>query len=148
MKSLTQPGVLATLVAATLFGAGTPLAKLLLAQTSPWLLAALLYLGSGVGLFVLRLLRRAPSVQLPPGEWKWLAGAVLAGLQNVIAMIEAERTCIDIAQQLHAVERAISAAKKLVIHDHLDHCLEEVAGTSSVATRASIAEFKDITKYL
>ncbi len=79
MKSLTQPGVLATLLAATLFGAGTPLAKLLLAQTSPWLLAALLYLGSGVGLFVLRLLRRAPSVQLPPGEWKWLAGAVLAG---------------------------------------------------------------------
>jgi drug/metabolite transporter (DMT)-like permease len=79
LKSLTQPGVLATLLAATLFGAGTPLAKLLLAQTSPWLLAALLYLGSGVGLFVLRLLRRAPSVQLPPGEWKWLAGAVLAG---------------------------------------------------------------------
>lgn len=79
MKSLTQPGVLATLVAATLFGAGTPLAKLLLAQTSPWLLAALLYLGSGVGLFVLRLLRKAPAVQLPPGEWKWLAGAVLAG---------------------------------------------------------------------
>ena len=77
MKSLTQPGVLATLLAATLFGAGTPLAKLLLAQTSPWLLAALLYLGSGVGLFVLRLLRRAPSVQLPPGEWKWLAGPVL-----------------------------------------------------------------------
>ncbi len=69
-------------------------------------------------------------------------------LQNVIAMIEAERACIDIAQQLHAVERAVSAAKKLLIHDHLDHCLEEVAGTSSVATRASIAEFKDITKYL
>lgn len=79
MKLLTQPGVLATLVAATLFGAGTPLAKLLLAQTSPWLLAALLYLGSGVGLFVLRLLRKAPSVQLPPGEWKWLSAAVLAG---------------------------------------------------------------------
>lgn len=79
MKSLTQPGVLATLVAATLFGAGTPLSKLLLAETSPWLLAALLYLGSGVGLFVLRRLRKAPSVQLPPREWKWLAGAVLAG---------------------------------------------------------------------
>lgn len=74
-----QPGVLATLLAATLFGAGTPLAKLLLAQTSPWLLAALLYLGSGMGLFLLRLLRRAPAVQLPPDEWRWLAGAVLAG---------------------------------------------------------------------
>jgi len=69
-------------------------------------------------------------------------------LQNVIAMIEDERACIDIAQQLHAVERAISAAKKLVIHDHLDDCLEEVAGAGPAAVRSSIAEFKDITKYL
>ncbi len=79
MSALAQPGVLATLLAAALFGAGTPLAKLLLAQTSPWLLAALLYLGSGLGLFVLRVLRKAPPVQLPRGQGKWLAGAVLAG---------------------------------------------------------------------
>ncbi len=69
-------------------------------------------------------------------------------LQNVITMIENERACVDIAQQLHAVERAISAAKKLVIHDHLDHCLEEIVGASPPAVRSSIAEFKDITKYL
>ena len=79
MRTLTQPGVLATLMAAALFGAGTPLAKLLLAQTSPWLLAALLYLGSGIGLFLLRKIRRSAPVRLPPGEWKWLAGAVVAG---------------------------------------------------------------------
>ncbi len=79
MRALTQPGVLATLMAATLFGAGTPLAKLLLAQTSPWLLAALLYLGSGIGLFLLRQIRRSAPVRLPGGEWKWLAGAVIAG---------------------------------------------------------------------
>ena len=72
-------GVLASLAAALLFGAGTPLAKLLLAQTSPWLLAALLYLGSGLGLALLRRLRGAPAVKLPPGEARWLAGAVLAG---------------------------------------------------------------------
>ena len=69
-------------------------------------------------------------------------------LLTVITMIEDERACVDIAQQLHAVERAIGNAKKLVIHDHLDHCLEEVAGAGPVATRSSIAEFKDITKYL
>jgi drug/metabolite transporter (DMT)-like permease len=74
-----HPGVLATLLAAILFGAGTPLAKLLLAQASPWLLAALLYLGSGVGLFLLRLLRRPPAVHLARDEWAWLAGAVLTG---------------------------------------------------------------------
>lgn len=69
-------------------------------------------------------------------------------LQNVISMIEVERACLDIAQQLHAVERAIRAAKKLVIHDHLDHCLEEVANSGPAAIRSSIAEFKDISKYL
>lgn len=69
-------------------------------------------------------------------------------LANVIAMIEQERPCVDIAQQLHAVERAISAAKKLVIHDHLDHCLEDVVGLEPAAMRSSVAEFKDITKYL
>ena len=69
-------------------------------------------------------------------------------LQNVIAMIEAERTCVDIAQQLHAVEKAVSAAKKLVIHDHLDYCLEGIAGDGAAGMHASIAEFKDITKYL
>ena len=79
MKTFAHPGVAATLTAAFLFGAGTPLAKLLLDQTSPWLLAALLYLGSGTGLFLLRQWRRAPSVRLPPGDFKWLAGATLAG---------------------------------------------------------------------
>ena len=72
-------GVIASLCAALLFGAGTPLAKLLLAQASPWLLAALLYLGSGLGLAALRRLRHAPAVRLPRGEAKWLAGAVVAG---------------------------------------------------------------------
>ena len=69
-------------------------------------------------------------------------------LQNVIAMIEAERTCVDIAQQLHAVEKAINAAKKLVIHDHLDHCLEGIAGNGVDGMQTSIAQFKDISKYL
>ncbi|MBA3773322.1 MAG: DMT family transporter [Ramlibacter sp.] len=72
-------GVWASLAAALLFGAGTPLAKLLLAQASPWLLAALLYLGSGLGLASIRLLRAAPQARLAAGERHWLAGAVLAG---------------------------------------------------------------------
>lgn len=68
-------------------------------------------------------------------------------LQNVIAMMVDGRTCSEIAQQLHAVERAVSAAKKLLIHDHLDHCLAEVAN-GPADQRHAIAEFKDITKYL
>lgn len=51
-----QPGVLAALGSAFLFGAGTPLAKSLLDAISPWMLAGLLYLGSGVGLAIYRML--------------------------------------------------------------------------------------------
>ena len=72
-------GALYALSAALLFGLSTPLAKLLLANMHPLMLAALLYLGSGFGLALLRVLRRQAS-QLPSGrEWLWLAGAVLAG---------------------------------------------------------------------
>lgn len=70
---------MAGLAAAALFGAGTPFAKLLLGAIDPWLLAGLLYLGSGLGLGLWRALRRAPRVSLPSDQRMWLAGAVLAG---------------------------------------------------------------------
>ena len=69
-------------------------------------------------------------------------------LQKVIGMIEEGRPCLDLAQQLHAVESAIHEAKKALIHDHLDHCLEAVVGPASREARAPIDEFKAITKYL
>jgi drug/metabolite transporter (DMT)-like permease len=74
-----HPGVIAALGAALLFGAGTPLAKSLLGSVDPWLMAGLLYLGSGLGLLAWRLARRLPRARLEPGEWPWLAGAVIAG---------------------------------------------------------------------
>ncbi|HMT92303.1 EamA family transporter [uncultured Thiothrix sp.] len=52
VNSHKVPGVLAALTAAILFGASTPLAKLLLGVLNPWLLAGLLYLGSGLGLLI------------------------------------------------------------------------------------------------
>ena len=77
--SIPSRGILAALAAALLFGAGTPLAKSLLAHASPWLLAALLYLGSGLGLALLRAVRRRPRVRLAAAEWRWFAGAIAAG---------------------------------------------------------------------
>ncbi|HEX9685396.1 MAG TPA: EamA family transporter [Burkholderiales bacterium] len=71
------------LAAAALFGASTPLAKLLLEETSPVVLAGLLYLGSGMGLALLWLARgrseRPREASLAGRDWGWLAGAILAG---------------------------------------------------------------------
>jgi drug/metabolite transporter (DMT)-like permease len=78
-ERLLQPGVSAALGAALLFGAGTPLAKLLLNSVSPWLLAGLLYLGSGIGLTLYRRLSRSPAIRLPRAELLWFAGAIGAG---------------------------------------------------------------------
>lgn len=78
-KGWRQTGVPAALGAALLFGASTPLAKWLLDMVSPWLLAGLLYLGSGIGLTLYRLLSRAPTVRLPRHEAPWFAGAIIAG---------------------------------------------------------------------
>lgn len=74
-----QPGVLAALVSAFLFGAGTPLAKVLLGQVSPWLLAGLLYLGSGLGLGIYLFVRGSTGPRLNPGDMRWLVAAVLCG---------------------------------------------------------------------
>ena len=73
------PGVAAALIAALLFGAGTPAAKALLASIDPWMLAGLLYLGSGLGLTLYRRVVGAAPVRLATRERGWLAGAVIAG---------------------------------------------------------------------
>ncbi len=72
-------GIAAALGAALLFGAGTPLAKLLLHDVGPWMLAGLFYLGSGLGLTLWRAAIRAKPVRLAAAEKGWLAGAVLTG---------------------------------------------------------------------
>ncbi|MBP2150921.1 metal-sensing transcriptional repressor [Xanthobacter flavus] len=69
-------------------------------------------------------------------------------LKGIIEMIEQGRPCLDIAQQLQAVEKAIAQAKKTLIQDHLDHCLEDVVGPLAREQRRSIDAFKEITKYL
>lgn len=71
------------LLAAALFGASTPFAKLIGEQVAPVMLAGILYLGSGLGLFLLATLRwlggKRRPVMLARGDWPWLAGAIAAG---------------------------------------------------------------------
>lgn len=74
-------GIVQALLSAALFGASTPIAKALLEDIAPLMLAGLLYLGSGIGLALVRVVRdsgwRSPA--LTPGEWGWLIGATVFG---------------------------------------------------------------------
>lgn len=69
-------------------------------------------------------------------------------LSSTIDMLAVGRSCLDIAQQLQAVEKAIQQAKKALIQDHLDHCLEGLVGPLGGDQRQSMQEFKEITRYL
>ena len=69
-------------------------------------------------------------------------------LRRVIGMIEEGRPCLDLAQQLHAVEKAVSEAKKTLIHDHVDHCLDDAVNGRGKSSRVVVNEFKAISKYL
>jgi DNA-binding FrmR family transcriptional regulator len=62
-------------------------------------------------------------------------------LRRVIGMIEEGRPCVDLATQLHAVERAVAEAKRALIHDHIDHCITAEGGHD-------LAEIKALTKLL
>jgi uncharacterized protein len=69
-------------------------------------------------------------------------------LKSIIDMLEAGRGCLEIAQQLQAVEKALTNAKKALVHDHIDHCLEHAVKTGSHNAEDTVREFKEITKYL
>jgi drug/metabolite transporter (DMT)-like permease len=67
------------LLSAALFGASTPLAKTLLRDVAPLVLAGLLYLGSGIGLALWRAARPRRQSRIPAADWPWLGAAILFG---------------------------------------------------------------------
>src|SRR5467141_4789316 len=101
------------LISAALFGASTPLAKMLLGELPPLLLAGLLYLGSGLGLLAWIALRPAAQrAVLARSEWPWLGAAIVTG--GVIApgllMFGLVRTDGATASLLLNLEAALTAA--------------------------------------
>ena len=69
-------------------------------------------------------------------------------LAGVIDMLMADRPCMELAQQLHAVEKAIGNAKKELIKDHIHHCMEETSGALPRELKDLLKEFQGVTKYL
>jgi drug/metabolite transporter (DMT)-like permease len=108
-----NPSVVAALAAAVLFGASTPFAKALLGDVAPILLAALLYLGSGIGLWIVRLARDRGfrPARLSAAEWLWLAGAIGAGgvLGPILLMYGLTRIAAAEASMLLNLEPVLTA---------------------------------------
>ncbi|MBS0531830.1 MAG: DMT family transporter [Proteobacteria bacterium] len=93
------PGVALALGSAVLFGASTPLSKILLGTVDPQLLAGLLYLGAGFGLAALHagrsLLSQANTeAPLRRADLPWLALAIVSGgiVGPVLLMLGLART--------------------------------------------------------
>jgi drug/metabolite transporter (DMT)-like permease len=119
------------LLSAALFGASTPAAKWLLGGASPWLLAGLLYLGSGLGLGAVLLARKAlrlgqREAPIRAGDLPWLAGAVLfgGGIGPVLLMLGLSRTPASSAALLLNLEGlATMAIAWLVFRENVDRRL-------------------------
>jgi drug/metabolite transporter (DMT)-like permease len=111
--------IVAALAAALLFGASTPFAKALVGNVQPILLAGLLYLGSGIGLWVVRLIRDrgVKPVRLSRLEWPWLAGAIAAGgvLGPSLLMYGLTRTTAADASLLLNLEAVLTALLAWVV---------------------------------
>ena len=127
--------VLFALFAAALFGASTPFAKLLVGDMPPVLLAGLLYLGSGVGLTVIRLIRDRgwQSSGLPSKDWPWLLGAILFGgvLGPVVLMFGLTTTSGASASLLLNLEAVLTAVIAwLVFKENADRRI--VAGMAAI----------------
>ena len=128
-KSLSYlwPGVPLALCAAALFGASTPLAKYLLGSIDPWVLAGLLYLGSGLGLTILiavrKLMGATGEAGLKRSDFLWLAGTVLFGgvLGPVLLLFGLNLTDAASASLLLNLEAVFTLLLAWVVfHEHVD----------------------------
>jgi drug/metabolite transporter (DMT)-like permease len=132
-------GAALALAAAALFGASAPVAKVLLDRIDPWLLAGLLYLGSGLGLLLYRAVRRAlaetpAEAPLAGADWGWLAGAILAGgvVAPVLLMVGLAATPASSASLLLNLEGVLTALLAWIV-------FRENAGPRVVLGMAAIA---------
>ncbi|RMW99901.1 DMT family transporter [Legionella jordanis] len=109
----------AALASAILFGGSTPFAKQLIGDFSPLLLAGLLYLGSGIGLMLMRLIkyRGWQHSGLLTDDWPWLLGAIFFGgtLGPILLMMGLKQTSASVASLLLNLEAVFTALLAWVV---------------------------------
>lgn len=140
----TNAGIWAALGAALLFGAGAPLAKMLLVTAGPWMLAGIVYLGSGLGLMAYRIVVQAPPARLAAGEAKWLAGAIASGgvAGPVLLMLGLSAMPASGASLLLNAEGVFTAL--LAWFAFREHCDRRIAlGMAAIAAGALLLSWPD-----
>lgn len=137
-------GIAFALSSALLFGASAPLAKLLLGQMGPWLLAGLLYLGSGLGLALLRPLLPVQGAGFSRADWMWLALAVAAGgvagpVLMMVGLAHSPASSAALALNLEGVFTL--ALAWLVFHENADRRI--VVGAAAILAGAALLSWQD-----
>lgn len=69
-------------------------------------------------------------------------------IASILKMFEDNRSCLELAQQIQAVESVIHSAKRALIQDHMEHCIGEAAGRDEISATQALSEFKSLSKYL
>lgn len=141
-------GILFALLSAVLFGASTPLAKLLLGSASPWMMAGLLYLGAGLGLALVHFSRRMmglPSVEAPlrRSDLPWLSVVILAGgvCGPLLLMFGLVRTAASGASLLLNLEGlATMLIAWTIFHENVDRRL--MLGAAAILTGALLLSWQ------
>ena len=62
-------------------------------------------------------------------------------------MMDAGRSCSDLAQQLEAIESTVRNAKRLLVQDHLEHCIIDAIADGQMSREEAMQEFSFLTKY-
>lgn len=148
MPAIDRKAPLIALAAAAFFGLSTPLAKMLLEGVSPWLLAGLLYLGSGLGLSILIAIRKATGAAqgeagLSRADLPWLAGTILFGgilgpflLMQGLALTDAASASLLL--NLEAVFTLVIAW--VIFREHVDRRL--FAGAAAIVAGALLLSWQ------
>lgn len=146
---IVAPGAALGIGSAMLFGASTPFAKLLLGDgVSPWLLAGLLYLGSGTGLAVVYLGRglfvgAAAEAPLHRADLPWLGLVVLFGgvIGPLLLMLGLTITAVSTAALLLNLEGlATMAIAWLVFRENVDRWL--LVGAAAILAGALLLSWQ------
>jgi drug/metabolite transporter (DMT)-like permease len=141
-------GILYALAAAVLFGASTPVSKLLLGQIDPWLLAGILYFGAGLGLLVYKIGARfagkvSKEAPLRQGDLPWIAAVIFFGgmAGPVLLMLGLSQTDAASASLLLNLEGiATMAIAWLVFKENVDRRL--LMGALAIVVGAVLLSWK------